>query len=293
MKKTFTAFLFLLSIFVLNAGIIRAQSIPLKINEDGYIFLNVIINDSIKADFLFDTGGGMNVLSNKIYSKIKSSAEFHSHETGFRHDGERLDGIVYKIPSIQIGDIKHSGELTGMYAPLDEYGIDGIISLKFFEEQPFTLDFKNRTLNTESSASLSEIKNNSVEIPITLHVHGDYSVDMNIPLVLNDSVKISAEFDTGSGYYGLIVKPYYMQMLGLDSTNTKVSPYTTPITKTPLKDYKVKLNSVKLDGAGSFSLSNTPATFRENMIHQGLIGSEMFRDKAVTIDIKNKKMYVK
>lgn len=269
------------------------QSVPLKITDTGFIFVTVSINDSITADFLLDTGGGMNVLSNKVYQKIKPTAKFHSFETGFRHDGERIDGELFEIPSISIDSYKLTDVLTGMYAPLDQYGIDGIISLKFFENKPFTIDFKNKILTIETKKSLKKIIGNSTMIPILLDVYADYAIDMYIPVILNGTLTLNAEFDTGSGYNTLIIRPEYMSKLGLDVSNTKKQDYTTPITQTKLNDYVTSLNSVQINGLTSTEMKNKNVTFREKMIHPALIGSEMFKDKAITIDIQNKKMYVR
>ncbi|MBN8571927.1 MAG: retropepsin-like domain-containing protein [Ignavibacteria bacterium] len=291
-KKSLIVILFFITI-IITVKESFSQSVPLKIDNYGFLYVAVIINDSITTDFLLDTGGGMNVLSNKIYQKIKPTAKFHGYETGFRHDGERISGEIYEIPSISIDKYKIQDALIGMYAPLDEYGIDGIISLKFFEHTPFTIDFKNKTLTVETKKSMKSIEKNSQMIPILLDIFSDYAIDMYIPLELNNSVVVNAEFDTGSGYNGFVMNPYYMSMLGLDSTNTKMQNYTTPITKTPLHDYIGTLSSVKLKGVNSTEIVNLSSLFRENMIHQALIGSAMFKDKAITIDIANKKMYVR
>lgn len=281
---------------LLSLGISRttfSQTVPLKVTDNGFLFVTVSINDSITADFLLDTGGGMNVLSNKIYQKIKPTAKFHSFETGFRHDGERIDGEILQIPSMSIDSYKLTDVLTGMYAPLDQYGIDGIVSLKFFENKPFTIDYKNKILTLETNESLKEIENSSVMIPILLDVFSDYAIDMYIPLVINNSLNLNAEFDTGTGFYSLIIKPEYMSLLGFDSTNTQRKEYITPITYTKLNDYTATVSSVKTKGLNSTEVKNKKVTFRENMIHPALIGSEMFMDKAITIDIQKKKMYVR
>lgn len=290
MKIRFTIIFFAVFLF---SKFSYSQSIPLRINEDGYIFVNVTINDSVNAEFILDTGGGMNVLSNKIYQKIKESTKFHSYETGFRHDGERLDGVVYEVPSLKIGNYKLNNVTAGMYAPLDEYGIDGIISLKFFEDMPFTIDFKNQTLKLENRKSINKIRKKSEVTPVFFITHTDYSIDMFLNLIFNDSVTVKAEFDTGNGYYGIVANPYYMPLLGIDTNATQRSNHITPITKTSLRDYYVRIPSLKFEGINSAELKNETVVFRQNMIHQALIGSQMFKDKAITIDIQNKKMYVR
>lgn len=284
-------FISFISVFISKNS--YSQSVPIKINEEGFLFIPVTLNDSITANFVLDTGGGMIVLSNSVFQKIKSTAKFHGYETGFRHDGERLDGEFYEIPALSIDSYKLNNVIAGNFALLDEIELDGIISLKFFENQPFTIDFKNKILTMESAESLKNIANNAANIPIMLDYFSDYAIDMYIPLVINNSLTLKAEFDTGSGFYPLSINPYYMSMLGFDSTNTKREEYSTPISHIKLNNYTGTLNSVQLNGVSSIELKNKNVTFQANMIHQALIGSEIFKDKALTIDIQSKKMYVR
>ncbi|MBX7045176.1 MAG: aspartyl protease family protein [Ignavibacteria bacterium] len=289
-RKISLLFLFLCLPF---KSLVYSQSIPAKINEYGFVFIPITINDSITANFLMDTGGGMNILSSGVFNKVKSSAKFRGFETGFRHDGERLDGKVYEIPSIQIGGYKVNDVIVGEYPPLDEYGIEGIISLKFFENKPFTIDFKNKKFVIENKKSMSKIRKHSEATPILLDVFSDWAIDMYINLIVNDSISLKAEFDTGSGFDHIIMNPQYLQSMGVDTSTAKKNPYTTPISKTHLTDYLVKVNSIKCEGISSGEIKNRQVTFRQNMIHQALIGSGMFKDKAITIDIPNRKMYVR
>jgi hypothetical protein len=243
--------------------------------------------------FLLDTGGGLTVLSNKVFQRFKSTMKNAGFFTGFRHNGERLDIELFSLPSISIGHHKVSNVKSGVYAPLDDYGIDGIISAKEFENQPFTINYQNNTVTIEDKSSLAVIESSAESIPITLHSQMDISLDIFVPLCLNDSIKIQAEFDTGSGHNLFLINPYFMNKLGIDSSS--VSKGTEPVANTnrTLNLYFVMLPSYRYSCSPDLEAKNSNVTFKEDLIYEGLIGSAMFKDKILTIDIPNKRLLVR
>ena len=289
LKKIIISFI-LVFIFTLP---IAAQEYPITITEQGYIFMEVTLVGNVKANFMLDTGGGGVFLSGKTFEKIKNQTASAGLFTGFRHDGERLDGEVFTIPSIAIGDISQTNIISGVYPPLDEYGIEGLVGLKFFENTPFTIDFKNKILRFENSQSLQKLESANKSIPISFATLPDFTIDMFIPICINGKTKIRAEFDTGSGYNLLLINPFYIEKLELDTSGVTPIDHITPITKKKLIDYQFSLESVELcESEMSSGLENATATFREDLIYEGLIGCGMFKDKALTIDIPHKRIFV-
>jgi hypothetical protein len=133
----------------------------------------------------------------------------------------------------------------------------------------------------------------AIEIPIKLFSQLDIALDMFIPLCINGSVTLDAEFDTGSGYGTLLLNPYYMKLLGIDSSVTEKQQYTSPVSGTVTTDRISNLSSVELCGSlSSVKGENMRSVFREKIIHQGLIGSGMFKDKTFVIDIPGKRILV-
>lgn len=243
---------------------------------------------------MMDTGGGAIVLSGKMFRRIQASAKETGYFTGFRHDADRIDGIVYTIPSFGIGEVIDKNVKLGVYPPLDKYGVDGLISLKFFEDKPFSIDFKNQKLKILNAKELEEIKKDQLQIPVFLKTHTDFTVDMFIEICLNESISVQAEFDTGSGFKTLIVNPYFIKKLNLDSKTASSRGYKTPISKKSSMDSiftisKVQLCALKDENLG---LSDKETVFREGLIYEALIGSEMFKEKTITIDINGKRMFV-
>lgn len=279
--------LFIIVFTLLGISRASAQTYPIFITDEGHIVIEVTLNGSKNANFILDTAAGATVLSSKTFKKIEQSAESIGFFTGFRHDGDRIDGEIFKIPSISIGNISQKNVLVGVYPPLDDYGVDGLISLKFFEDNPFAIDFKNRTIQFYTTSTIP--KNIDIQVPIQLKKHRDISLDMFIPIRLNDKLTVQAEFDTGSGYNVFLVNPHFIEALDLDITHAEISTYTTPISQNELKDTNLALNSVQVGNSQSPIISkNITATFREGLIYEALIGSSLFSDKKILIDIPNK-----
>lgn len=252
------------------------QKIPLTISEYGLIFLEASVND-VKGKFILDTGAGAHVLSKKFFDKIKNKTKEDGIYTGFRHNGERLDLIVYQAESISVGSLTQSQPFVGVYPPLNEYGIDGLVSLKLFEETAFTIDFINNELILETDKSLSELTKNSEEFPILFDRERDKVLDLFVTITLNDSVSLQAEFDTGAGFNAFYLNKFYADKLNLqlDTLNRAI------------------IEKLSYNGSEIVFESNKTITVKDDLIYEGLIGSGIFRNAKLTIDIPNSRILVK
>lgn len=275
---------------LLMSGGLKAQEVPLTILEGGYIIVPLTVNDSIPANFILDTGAGVTVMSSGFFEKIADSSEACGFFTGFRHDGDRLDGELYSINSIDLGGYKQQNIIGAIYPPLDGYGIEGLLSLTFFRNKPFTIDYRNQKLRLLTDSEVSTIAENFTAVPISLHQKGDASLDISIPVCIGDQVTVNAEFDTGSGHELFLINPYFLEQLGLDSAQLESSTYTTPILKRSLTDYLADQPLTICDSDQSAVMKTV--LFREALIYEALIGSGLFKDKAITIDIPGKRFFV-
>jgi len=262
--------------------------IPLQITDNGFIFVKTTLNDNITGNFLLDTGAGMHVLSGKYFEKVKSSAKSAGYFTGFRHNGERLDTEIYTIPSVAIDGYEQENPYIGYYPPLDEYGMDGIISLKMFENQPFTIDFKNKQLILESPESLKKLAENAGIIPFTVQQYRDKALDIFIKVCVN-GVPVEAEFDTGSGYNALMINPFFMEKMNIKKEECREQIQNK---EQNLKDYFAQIPAGGVCSVPTVAGKDVTIMFREGLIYEALIGSGWFKDKALTIDIPNQRMLV-
>lgn len=289
MLKIITFFVLLTSI-PFNS---RSQEYPIHIMEEGHIVVQVALSDRISGNFILDTGAGVNVLSGKLFDQIASQATKEGYFTGFRHDGDRLDGELYEIPYLAIGEVRQLKSLIGVYPPLDAMGIDGLLSLKFFEDRPFSIDFKNRTITFISDQKSQALAKNNTTVPLALYQHTDAMLDIFLPITINGTTEVLAEFDTGSGYHTYLLHTGYLNDLNLNKTEGRAEVYKTQLSGEERQDVIHTLNTVSLGAPdGGVEVSNVAGVFREGLIHNALIGSGLFKNKTITIDIPSRTFIV-
>lgn len=285
--------LIFVSLFALLNLNVNAEEYPLQITPEGFIFISVEIIEGEKSNFLFDTGAGLTVVSGKMFNKIKNISTESGVFTGFRHDGDRLDGKLYTIPKMKLAGITKENVELGVYPPLDAYNIEGLVSLKFFEDRAFTIDFKNSKLIIHDEKELKKLEKEGEKIEIYPVIHGKTAIDVQIPLCVN-GITMDAEFDTGSGYGTLILNPHFINKLKLTKEKCVTREYRKPISRMLTIDSCWKVSDINICGnSNDYKLNEFEATFRRDLIYEALIGSEIFRGKSVTIDIPNRQMILR
>ncbi|HEU4437125.1 MAG TPA: hypothetical protein VFR89_06640, partial [candidate division Zixibacteria bacterium] len=145
----------------------KSNTHPLKISEGGLILVNVLVADSVEGRFILDTGAGIHAISDALRRRL--TAVPAGNFTGFRHTGERVDFELFQIPSLGIAGFQQENPLAASWSLLDSFKIDGILSLKFFEDRPFTLDFRDSVLIFETPQTLAGRLKTGQRIPIRLH----------------------------------------------------------------------------------------------------------------------------
>src|ERR1700750_2946519 len=94
------------------------NEVLLEINDGGYIFIKVKINDTAEARFMFDTGAGINIISSEIFKKFRPALKEAGLHTGTRHNGEQLTGMLYDVPSVSIGSFRKTHVVVGEWEGL-------------------------------------------------------------------------------------------------------------------------------------------------------------------------------
>jgi len=250
--------------------------IPLQINDGGYIFLSVNINGDTEAKFMLDTGAGVNVISQRLFERIRTTVATDGLHTGTRHNGEQITGMLYRIPSLSLGSYSQQNVTIGIYDGLRD--CDGLLSLDYFRDTPFTIDFKNQQLIIEGPDELKKIKVDGLVVPIKIQTNGKHELQFFVDLCFNDDVQCSAEFDTGAGFNMLMLHPRYMDRLKI-KTPSQPANYGYYIFSTTLPKLMYCVYKETLVNRNVF------VGFKEGLIYNGLVGSAMFRNKRLTINI--------
>lgn len=287
------ALIFLWIVFTSSCfGFFQAQSqekFPLKLSEGGLIFVEVQAQDSVKGTFILDTGAGIHVLSNRFFHKLQSKpAGFF---TGFRHTGERIGFDLFEIPSFNIGPFRQQHPLVGTWALLDSFHIDGIVSLKFFENHPFTIDFKSKQLVFENQNSLGTLKSKGAIVPLRIHSDRGKSLDVFADFMLNDSIKIECIVDTGSPADAIDYR--YMQFVGFHESSSGVQrKESKSILGNTEYRYETRLSSISLFQGNAIRVKDHKVSFKKNLIYDGLIGTDFWKGRRVTFNIAEKYLIV-
>jgi hypothetical protein len=163
--KKFRLFVFLiiiLPLFFSSCNLSNSdKNKPVKIPLTPYIGRLVTVEAIVENDtlqLLLDTGGGETVISPQIVKKINRNITGRS--IGFRMSGEQVVFHYCQNVSLIIGGVKFHHDEIGVWdiksiLPEDVPPIDGILSLKTFRNQPFTLELSSKSLILETPKSLA------------------------------------------------------------------------------------------------------------------------------------------
>lgn len=275
-------FFYFILLFTLISHLSFSQTeMPLEINDGGYIFLKVKINGNDTARFMLDTGSGLTVFSSDLFRRYNlKEAGLH---TGVRHNGEAITGMLYVLPSLSVGNFIKQNIIIGKYDALQN--CDGLLSMDYFRDVPFTIDFVNLRLIIETPQTLTTIKKQSEKIPIKLKPNGKNELDFFVSICVNDSISANAEFDTGSGFNMLMLNTKYLNRLNIDLNNVNKQDYGYYV-------YSTNLPVLSYCHSNNLKQQNVFVGFKDGLIYDALIGSGMFKNRKLTIDIPNSEMLV-
>ena len=268
-----------LSLVIFTTLSYAQETIPIQILKSGHIVIRAKVN-GVEGNFLFDTGGGITLLTKKFSEKVHGLNKQDGRFTGFRSTGERLDLDLYKVEKITMGKWQINKPVISII-DADLASFDGLISLNLFEKQPFTLDLKNKTLTFESPGSLAVKELNGKDIQLQVRKDRDKSIDIFTYVVLNENDTLQFSLDSGAGYNSFKINLRYLK--NRDDTvkvkrflkksefdpNYKTEYFITDTRKLSLKDFpeisvrnfKTRYSDLIYDGIASINSLGNILTF--------------------------------
>lgn len=174
--------------------------------------------NGVPGDFLFDTGGGLTLLSKDFAAKVDCT--YWGRNTGWnmfgkRSDGPHCDGVQLvaggaTLTPVSVGQIDFGDQFPGDKAP------DGLLSLDAFDGKAITIDQVAGTLTIETPASLASRTKGMTELPVRM-VRDCSARCLNafvgVPTPRGQTWLI---LDSGAGGVSLIARDY-ADAFGLDS----------------------------------------------------------------------------
>lgn len=260
-------------IFSVFAAVLKAQTtIPLTLFMGKIPAFHAKVNGH-DGFFLFDTGGGISVLSPE-FARYSGCAPW-GQVTGFRMTGERMDFQRCDHVTFEVAGAHPKTPTAGVFdimalAPKTAPHLDGSLALDIFAGQVLTLDVSGRTLTIETPESLQIRIRDAREVPARLVREAE-----------GLALSVSAGVPTPKG----------MAWMEMDSGNDgsfEIANHIAPLFKLKPDDRDPQPVSFRL--GGGIPAKGTAVT--GNLIMDGNIGEQFFPAWAVTFDLKDGRMWV-
>lgn len=260
--------------------------VPFTLNE-GLVFIEATLGDSTSLNVILDTGGGLDVFSPRLVQRVGGKAM--GVVTGHRMTGERLDIDLWVVPSLRVGPLTRTDAVVGTWAALDNFGLDGIVSLDGFREQPFTIDFGAKTVTFESAGSLARRRASGKVSQLQLDDLRGRAVTAFADFELGSELG-QCELDTGS--QAMRANTRYLAAFGIDTADASVTRRSfKTVTGATESQYVATVPLVSLASAADVAASDVSVTFSD-IIYDCVIGTEFWKGRTVTFDVAGRELIV-
>jgi len=271
--KAAAAVLVLCTLFAFAASADGAVPQVIKLERFRKALWKVHVTVKGKAgDFLFDTGGGVTLLTEDFLKGIP--CKFWGRSTGYNMFGQRGDGPhcddvqltagTVALTPVNIGKFDFGDRFAGDKTP------DGLLSLDAFGGKAITIDQQAATITIETPQSLKQRINSMKEVPFRVSRECSarcLSVFMGVPTA---SGMTWLTLDSGAGGVSLISKDD-AELFGL---------------KPDAKDQRLKF-----DAAPGIPI-DSPVMVTD-MIMDGNLGQPFLSQYVVTMDLANSRMWIR
>lgn len=254
----------------------------MQVLPSGHLLVKAKIEGK-EGNFIFDTGGGINLFFNDFAKDLKQKNTYNFF-TGFRATGERLDIPLYKSDEILFAD-KQFKNIPYATFDMKMNGVDGLISLPMFQDTDFILDFDKQEL------TLAELKTNVNKkyFDIQFATNADNSLDIFTDILLNNEFKIRVLLDSGAGNDSFWLSDKLISTLKLDQTKLELGEKKSEFNPTIInKFYRGTIQSISNKFA---KVENPKVVFIDGLIYEGKT-SINWLGKKIGISLKQKKIFI-
>jgi hypothetical protein len=227
--------------------------------------------NGIETRFVVDSGIGFTIVRDTFAGCLPSDETF----TGKRMSGQAVTVPLGVAPSLRFGGLERRDvevgllDLRGFPDALADVG--GFLSLAFFAETPFTVDYPQGRV----------VVGGPVEgVPLACRVQRDGpAIGMHLPLTLPDGREIEVEVDMGSD--ALILDERFLELAAgevrrVDGTDETGHGYTRRFARLPGRIHPAAAPQLGQDD---------PDAMFQSIIYDGLLGDGFLRRFAVTFDV--------
>lgn len=266
--------------------------IPISYDGDGYLYLNVLLDEKYKGNFIFDTGFNQTVLDSLFCSKIN----YKSITTDIKIGGIGNSTKVLKLytDSIHFKFINTGYHFKNRFSIILDLkkmvgkNIDGILGLDTFSNVPYSIDYVTKKISFINSVKgyeplKAKFKDNQIfiELAITINngnkLNGMFLVDTGS----NQTIFNNHVFINDGIYNNFKKKKFYAKGgIGGDSNG-----YFLPVEEINIGRYNIKniIATVSSDTLGMLA----------NKDYMGIIGNDVLDDFHIIFDHQKEKIWIK
>jgi hypothetical protein len=249
---------------------------PVEISLNPYVGRFVTVNalagdDTLKL--LFDTGGGQTFIGPDVAHHLGCIPSGRS--VGFRMTGEMLESRYCHDISLSINGVSFHHESIGVWdinnvLPKDLPRLDGILSLKTFLNQPFTIDLSSKRLILETRESLEDRTNTMTRLESRVATGTDGS---ELTLFLRGKIRDYGWFLFDSGNLDVVLVSQHLANNNLNDSTASSGIWESEL---QLKN-----------------LSSVPTRFKtREIIYDGALSEEFIRKWVFTFDLSINAVWV-
>lgn len=265
------------------------KEIPFSYFEKTFMVVPVEINGNVTQDFIFDTGIGVNIISQSLCHQLGCKAQGE-------HTGKRMSGQEVHIPMSSVGSLSLAGHgqkdvpvgLFNLEEMMPGAKIGGFLSLGFFRDLPYSVDYDRKTITFEDPSSLEKIRAEGIRVPVRFDIQGP-SFGIFLSLILPNGKEASVEVDTGS--QALILNEKFMDELGVKANGPDVKRKDGKDETGHMysRFFATLKGRVHLRQSQDISMNNPEVMFQK-IIYDGLVGHHFLSQFRVTYDLPHSEM---
>jgi Aspartyl protease len=252
----------------------------------------VLVDGRRVSRFVLDTGIGLTLLSESLCAAIACETN-GSTFTGRRMSGQEVTVPLADAPSLSFGGLTRRDHVVGVIElggfPPQVGAVDGFLSLAFFENAAFTVDYARGAVVVESPALVDGRARGGSVVAVRLERDGP-AVDAFMQLDIPGGRTIEVEVDMGSD--SLILDERLADGVGVDldhdddvrrvdDRDETGYPYTRSFTRLR--------GAIHPAGAPSVAQSDPDVMF-QRIIYEGLVGDAFLRRFTVTYDVPRERV---
>lgn len=236
---------------------------------------------------VLDTGAGIEAIAAGVAKEL--NIQVTETHTGKRLNGDPLTVGMGKARSVTFGSItKRDWPLAPMEyfdETSKEINVQGLLSLKFFEDHPFTIDYPGKKIIIETASSLAERKRKGFVTPIFTTQEIPRALGAEVDLEVDGKWKQRSIIDTGSAPTKLDM-PYFEKM-GYSPNDPRLKKKSNnTIAKTTTHAMFIPgPGRIRLFGSKDVVNDEAPIRFQEKL-SAASIGGDFFMKYQVTFDLQ-------